>query len=76
VYVRAKGAFYMTSKAKSTSKKNTTVSLNGLLDYDEGTITEQLKDADLVYRFDEILRQFDGKEVSIMIKESTELESV
>lgn len=64
------------TKAKGTSKRNTSVSLNGLLDLDDGTITETTKDADLVYRFDEILRQFNGRNVTISIKESSELETV
>jgi hypothetical protein len=62
------------AREKGTSKKNTTVTINGLLDVDEDTITEITKNADLVYNFKEILRQFNGKDISLTIKESTELD--
>jgi hypothetical protein len=36
-------------------------------------ITEQTKEAEFTYDFLEILRDFDGKQVSISIKEEVEL---
>lgn len=58
------------------SKRNLGYSLSGFLDLDEGTITEQTKDEELVFDFDNIIRQFNGKEVTVTIKEVSELESV
>jgi hypothetical protein len=58
------------------SKLNVGYSLSGFLDLDNGTITEMTKEEDKVYDFDNILRQFNGKEVAITIKETSELESI
>lgn len=58
------------------SKKNLSVMLKGILDLTNGTITETTPEADLVYSYDEIMQQFDGRDVSIQIKETSDLESV
>lgn len=65
----------MASK-KLKSKRNHSVVLSGLLDVDDGTITEYVNDADIVYNLEEIIRAFNGKEVSITVRETNELESV
>jgi hypothetical protein len=65
----------MASK-KLKSKRNHSVVLTGLLDIDDRTITEYVNDADIVYNIDEIIRAFNGKEVSITVRETNELESV
>lgn len=63
------------------AKSTLTVSYNlsGLLDLEAGTITKfatKEGESDKVYPFDEILRQFNGKEVGFIMKETSELESV
>lgn len=55
------------------SKKIHSVNLKGLLDLDTMEVTEQTKEAEFTYDFLEILRGFDGKQVSISIKEEVEL---
>jgi hypothetical protein len=55
------------------SKKVHTVNLKGILDLDTMEITEQTKEAEFTYDFLEILRDFDGKQVSISIKEENDL---
>jgi hypothetical protein len=55
------------------SKKVHTVNLKGILDLDTMEITEQAKEAEFTYDFLEILRDFDGKQVSISIKEENDL---
>lgn len=55
------------------SKKVNAVNLKGILDLDTMEMTEQTKEAEFVYDFLEILRDFDGKQVSISIKEEVEL---
>lgn len=64
------------SKKKLKSKRNHSVVLTGLLDIEEGTITEVMEDADIVYNINEIINAFNGKEVSITVRETNELESV
>lgn len=55
------------------SKKVHAVNLKGLLDLDVMEVTEQTKEAEFTYDFLAILRDFDGKQVSISIKEEVEL---
>jgi hypothetical protein len=55
------------------SKKVHTVNLKGILDLDTMEITEQAKEEEFTYDFLEILRDFDGKQVSISIKEENDL---
>jgi hypothetical protein len=55
------------------SKKVHTVNLKGILDLDTMEITEQAKEAEFTYDFLEILRDFDGKQVSISVKEENDL---
>jgi YonK protein len=53
------------------SKRTNNVTLVGELNLEEGTITETVKDeGDIEYRLMDILREFDGKEVTIAIKEN------
>jgi hypothetical protein len=55
------------------SKKVHVVNLKGQLDLDTMEVTEQTKEAEYTYDFLTILREFDGKQVSISIKEENEL---
>jgi len=55
------------------SKKVHAVNLKGELDLGVMEITEKAKEAEYTYDFLAILREFDGKQVSIMIKEENEL---
>lgn len=55
------------------AKKVHSVNLKGIFDLDVMEITEQTKEAEFTYDFLEILRDFDGKQVSISIKEEQEL---
>jgi hypothetical protein len=55
------------------SKKISSVALKGSLDLDTMEITEQTKEAEYTYDFLAILRDFNGKQVSISIKEEVEL---
>jgi len=55
------------------SKKVNQVNLKGIFDMDVMEITEQTKEAEFVYDFKEILSDFNGKNVSITIKEENEL---
>ena len=55
------------------SKKVNQVSLKGELNMDLVEITEVTKEAEFVYDFKAILHEFDGKQVSITIKEENEL---
>jgi len=62
------------------SKKNNSVILHGYFDQKAGTVTEIIekknKDPEIhVYPFDSIVKQFDGKDVVISIRETTELPS-
>lgn len=55
------------------SKKVNQVSLKGAFELDTMEITEQTKEAEYTYDFLAILREFDGKQISITIKEENEL---
>jgi hypothetical protein len=55
------------------SKKVHAVNLKGALDLDTMEIVEQSKEAEYTYDFLAILREFDGKQISITIKEENEL---
>ncbi|MGM7720508.1 YonK family protein [Metabacillus sp. Hm71] len=55
------------------SKKVNQVNLKGIFDMDVMEVTEQTKETELVYDFKEILSDFNGKTVSITIKEENEL---
>jgi hypothetical protein len=57
--------------ANPKSKRTNNVSLVGELNLEEGTITETVTDVgDVEYRLMDILREFDGKEITIAIKEN------
>jgi hypothetical protein len=63
--------------AKST--RTLGYSLNGILDLENGIITKEATkegEEDKVYPFAEILQLFDGKDITISFKETSELESV
>jgi hypothetical protein len=64
------------AKKKVKSKRNHSVLLTGLLDSEENTVMECLEDGDIIYQLSEILSAFNGKEVSISVRETNELESV
>lgn len=55
------------------SKKVNQVSLKGFLDIDKMEVIEQTKEAEYTYDFLAIIREYDGKNVSITIKEENEL---
>ena len=55
------------------SKKVHAVNLKGIFDLDVMEVVEQTKEAEFTYDFLEVLREFDGKQVSISIKEEVEL---
>lgn len=55
------------------SKKVHQVNLKGALDLGTMEITEQTKEDEFTYDFLAILRDFDGKQVSITLKEENEL---
>jgi hypothetical protein len=55
------------------AKKVNSVALKGILDCDVMEVTEQTKEAEFTYDFLEVLREFDGKQVSIQIREEQEL---
>jgi hypothetical protein len=62
------------------SKRNNSVILHGYLDLDKGNITELIEKKNqepetYVYSYDSIIKQFDGKQIAISIRETTELES-
>jgi YonK protein len=63
------------------SKRNNSVLLHGYLDLEAGTITEivEKKNQDpeeYVYDYKSLVSHFDGKQIAISIRETTELESV
>lgn len=62
--------------AKST--RTIGYNLSGVLSLDEGTITKYNKEGEIeaVYPFDDYISNFDGKEISIAFKETSELESI
>jgi hypothetical protein len=55
------------------AKKVNSVNFKGELNLDLMEVTEQTKEAEFTYDFLEVLRDFDGKQVSISIKEEQEL---
>jgi hypothetical protein len=55
------------------SKKVNQVNLKGELDLDTMEVIEQTKEAEYTYDFLAILRDYDGKAVSVTIKEENEL---
>jgi hypothetical protein len=55
------------------SKKVNTVNLKGVLDMNQMEITELAKDGEFTYDFLEILKGFDGKTISLSVKEEEEL---
>lgn len=55
------------------SKKINQVSLKGELNLDNVEITEITKEGEFVYDFKQILQEFDGKQISISLKEENEL---
>jgi hypothetical protein len=63
------------------SKRNNSVLLSGYLDLRNGTVTEVIEKKnqetdEIVYDYTSLIEQFDGKQVAISIRETTELESV
>jgi hypothetical protein len=63
------------------SKRNNSVLLHGFLDLEAGTVTEiiEKKNAEpeeYVYNYHDLIDKFNGKQVAISIRETTELESV
>lgn len=55
------------------SKKIHSINLRGILDMDTMEITETTKDSEYVYDFLKILQEFNGKQVSVQIKEEQDL---
>ncbi|MDT0160288.1 YonK family protein [Bacillus sp. AG4(2022)] len=55
------------------SKKVNQVNLKGIFELDTMEVTEQTKEAEYTYDFLEILRDFNGKNISVSIKEEKEL---
>lgn len=55
------------------AKKTTATNVKGILDIQEDTITEITKDAENVYSLSEILNEYDGKQITLGIKEEQEL---
>jgi hypothetical protein len=55
------------------AKKVHSVNLKGEFELDTMEVTETTKEAIFTYDFLEILRDFDGKQISISIKEEQEL---
>ncbi|AZV43711.1 hypothetical protein BAOM_3102 [Peribacillus asahii] len=55
------------------SKKIQSVNLKGELSLDDMTVTEVTKEGEFTYDFLSILRGFDGKTISINLKEEIEL---
>lgn len=55
------------------STKSVTYNVKGVLDLENGTVTEISKEEEVVYDFTEILAQFDGKEIAMSIKETSEI---
>lgn len=55
------------------SKKVNQVNLKGVFELDTMEVTEQTKEAEYTYDFLEILRDFNGKNISVSIKEEKEL---
>jgi hypothetical protein len=55
------------------SKKVNQVNVKGIFELDTMEVTEQTKEAEYTYDFLEILRDFNGKNISVSIKEEKEL---
>lgn len=55
------------------AKKTTATNVKGILDIQEDSVTEITKYAENVYSLSEILNEYDGKTVTISIKEDQEL---
>lgn len=55
------------------AKKTTATNVKGILDIQDDTITEITKDAENVYSLSEILNEYDGKQITLGIKEEQEL---
>lgn len=55
------------------AKKTTATNVKGILDIDSDIITEITKDAENVYSLSEILNEYDGKQITLSIKEEQEL---
>ncbi|MCA1025687.1 YonK family protein [Cytobacillus kochii] len=55
------------------SKKVNQVNIRGTFDLDTMEIVEQAKEAEYTYDFLEQLRDFDGKNITVSIKEEKEL---
>lgn len=55
------------------AKRIDSVTVKGFLSLEEDTITEVTKDEELVYSFSEILKGYDGKNITISIKEEQQL---
>jgi YonK protein len=55
------------------SKKSHTVNVKGELDLSNMEITDLIKDKECTYDFEKILRAFDGKHISVTIKEEFDL---
>lgn len=63
------------------SKRNNSVLLHGFLDIENGTITEVIEKKnqepeEFIYDYNSLVRQFNGKQVAISIRETNEIESV
>lgn len=55
------------------AKRIDSVTVKGFLSLEEDTITEVTKDEELVYSFSDILKGYDGKNITISIKEEQQL---
>lgn len=55
------------------AKRIDSVTVKGFLSLEEDIITEVTKDEELVYSFSEILKGYDGKNITISIKEEQQL---
>lgn len=55
------------------AKRIDSVTVKGFLSLEEDTITEVTKDEELVYSFSEIIKGYDGKNITISIKEEQQL---
>lgn len=63
------------------SKRNNSVLLHGFLDLENGTVTEVIEKKnqepeEYIYDYNSLVRQFNGKQVAISIRETNEIESV
>ena len=62
------------------AKRKNVASFKGLLEVDfnigSGTITEVVKDVESEYDFFKVLKEFNGKQISVNITEENEIETV